>query len=65
MTGLPEHTIRCPWCGAPPGTRCTTPRGRKLSIPSHNARHLAHTNRGGPLTGHPSAARRRPPCAPS
>lgn len=48
MTGLPEHTVRCPWCGAPPGTRCTTPRGRKLSIPSHNARHQAHTNRTPP-----------------
>lgn len=41
MTGLPEHAVRCPWCGAPPGTRCTTPRGRKLSIPSHDARHQA------------------------
>ncbi|MFI7315180.1 zinc finger domain-containing protein [Streptomyces hygroscopicus] len=34
----PEHAIRCPWCHAPPGTRCTTPRGRKLTIPSHDAR---------------------------
>jgi hypothetical protein len=38
MTGHPEHAIRCPWCQAAPGTRCTTPRGRRLPIPSHNAR---------------------------
>jgi len=34
----PEHAIRCPWCNAPKGQRCTTQRGRPLSIPSHDAR---------------------------
>jgi hypothetical protein len=34
----PAHTVRCPWCGAQPGDRCTTPRGRKLAVPSHQAR---------------------------
>lgn len=34
----PEHAIRCPWCNAPAGQRCTTTRGRKLAIPSHDAR---------------------------
>lgn len=39
----PEHAIRCPWCQAPPRTRCTTPRGRPLTIPSHQARITAWT----------------------
>ena len=39
----PEHAIRCPWCNAPAGTRCTTTRGRKLAIPSHDARTTAWT----------------------
>lgn len=34
----PEWTIRCPWCSAPAGQRCTTLRGRRLAIPSHDAR---------------------------
>lgn len=34
----PEWSIRCPWCQAPPGQRCTSPRGRRLSIASHDAR---------------------------
>ena len=41
MTGrpaYPAHTVRCPWCHAPVGVRCTTPRGRKLAVPSHQAR---------------------------
>jgi hypothetical protein len=33
-----EHAVRCPWCNAPPGNRCTSPRGRKLAIASHDAR---------------------------
>lgn len=37
-TRQPEHAIRCPWCGAPPGQRCTSPRGRRLPITSHDAR---------------------------
>ncbi|MEU5596613.1 hypothetical protein [Streptomyces sp. NPDC020298] len=41
MTALPEHAIRCPWCGAPAGQRCTTPRGRPIGIPSHDARTTA------------------------
>lgn len=43
MTQLPEWAIRCPWCNAPPGNRCTSPRGRRLVIPSHDARIQAHT----------------------
>lgn len=42
MTKPAEWQIRCPWCGAPTGARCTTPRGRHLSIPSHDARITAH-----------------------
>lgn len=38
MTDRPEHTIRCPWCRAAPGNRCTRPSGKPLSIPSHDAR---------------------------
>jgi len=34
----PEHGVRCPWCQTPAGTRCTTRRGRHLSVPSHDAR---------------------------
>jgi hypothetical protein len=42
MTDKPaEWSIRCPWCKAPPGTRCTTQRGRRLPIESHDARHTA------------------------
>lgn len=41
MTRPPEWQIRCPWCNAPPGTRCTSPRGRKLPIDSHDARTTA------------------------
>lgn len=41
----PEHAIRCPWCHAPAGARCTSPRGRKLAIPSHDARLQAWANR--------------------
>jgi hypothetical protein len=42
VTDLAEHAIRCPWCNAPPGTRCTSPRGRKLAIASHDARITTH-----------------------
>lgn len=38
----PEWQVRCPWCQAPPGQRCTSPRGRRLAISSHDARHTAH-----------------------
>jgi len=39
----PEWAIRCPHCQASPGTRCTSrARGRKLAIPSHDARIQAH-----------------------
>jgi hypothetical protein len=38
-----EWSVRCPWCQAPPGQRCTSPRGRKLAIASHDARKTAHT----------------------
>lgn len=43
MSDFPEHGIRCPWCGARPGLRCTSPRGRKLAIASHDARITAWT----------------------
>lgn len=39
----PEWQIRCPWCQAPPGQRCTTARGRRLAVESHDARIQAHT----------------------
>jgi hypothetical protein len=51
MTGrplYPAHTVTCPWCHAPPGTRCTTPRGRKLTVPSHDARIAAYAAQTGP-----------------
>lgn len=34
----PEWSVRCPWCKARPGVRCTRPSGGQLSIPSHDAR---------------------------
>lgn len=37
----PEWAIRCPWCEAPAGQRCTTRRGRQLSRPSHDAHNQA------------------------
>ena len=43
MTGSPpEWATRCPWCNAAPGQRCTSPRGRRLVIESHDARIEAH-----------------------
>ena len=41
MTGQPEWAIRCPWCQAPAGQRCTRPSGGHLAIPSHDARTTA------------------------
>jgi hypothetical protein len=39
VTAPPEWAIRCPWCQAPPGQRCTSAgRGRRIAIPSHDAR---------------------------
>ncbi|MFC5144254.1 hypothetical protein [Streptomyces aureoversilis] len=40
----PEHAIPCPWCKAQPGQRCTGQRGRRLAIPSHDARITAWNN---------------------
>lgn len=34
----PEWATPCPWCHATPGNRCTSPRGRRLQITSHDAR---------------------------
>lgn len=34
----PERAIRCPWCKAHIGIRCTTRRGRALTAPVHQAR---------------------------
>lgn len=47
----PEWAVRCPWCGAAPGTRCTSPRGRRLVIDSHDARITAWTARTRPDEG--------------
>src|SRR5690606_36320011 len=41
----PEWAIRCPWCGAPPACRDTTPTARRLTIASHDARRTAHSER--------------------
>ncbi|KAB7850174.1 zinc finger domain-containing protein [Streptomyces mobaraensis] len=46
----PEHAIRCPWCKAEPGERCTSPRGRRIRIVSHDARITAWTTRRRPTT---------------
>jgi hypothetical protein len=43
VTKPPEWQIRCPWCNAPPQQRCTSPRGRRLAVESHDARHTAWT----------------------
>lgn len=44
MTDFPEWQITCPWCHAAPGQRCTSAgRGRRLPIPSHDARLTAWT----------------------
>lgn len=37
-----ELAVACPHCKAPPGARCTTRRGKPLSIPYHDARQDAH-----------------------
>jgi hypothetical protein len=47
----PEWSVRCPWCQAPPGTRCTSPRGRRLAVDSHDARIQAHTASSRPAEG--------------
>jgi len=44
MTKPPEWAIRCPWCQAAPGNRCTSPRGRRLHIETHDARTTAWTH---------------------
>ncbi|WP_159106696.1 zinc finger domain-containing protein [Streptomyces rishiriensis] len=41
----PAWQVRCPWCGAPPGSRCTSPRGRRLHIDTHDARTTAWNTR--------------------
>ncbi|WP_453085190.1 zinc finger domain-containing protein [Streptomyces pharetrae] len=45
----PEWATRCPWCQAPPGQRCTSPRGRRIQPASHDARIRAHAT---PPTDH-------------
>jgi hypothetical protein len=46
VTGRPpEWAIRCPWCHAGPGLRCASAgRGRRIAIPSHDARITAWTD---------------------
>lgn len=51
----PEWTVRCPWCGASPGARCTTPNGRRIAIPSHDARITAHTQQTQPTESEATA----------
>jgi hypothetical protein len=34
----PQLSVRCPWCGAEPGQRCATKKGRALRSPIHPAR---------------------------
>lgn len=43
----PEWAVRCDWCEAPAGQRCTTRRGRPIAIPSHDARLTAWTTQAG------------------
>lgn len=45
VTDPPAWQVRCPWCGAPPGQRCTSPRGRRLHIDTHDARTTAHAQK--------------------
>lgn len=52
----PEHAIACPWCQAPARQRCTTKRGRPLSIPSHAARIEAWTAHQAAQDQHPGDA---------
>ncbi|WP_165854448.1 hypothetical protein [Streptomyces sp. V2] len=49
----PEWSVACPWCHAPPGTRCTSPRGRRISVDSHDARLAAWTTASDQQTGEP------------
>jgi hypothetical protein len=51
VTKPPEWQIRCPWCNAPTGQRCTSPRGRRIAIQSHDARITAHTTARDQQTG--------------
>lgn len=46
-TGLAEEGITCPWpgCKAPPGQRCTTPRGRRLPSRIHDIRIKEYRNK--------------------
>jgi hypothetical protein len=46
----PEWAIRCPWCKAPVGARCTTQRGRRHHIASHDARITAARQHTGDTT---------------
>jgi len=47
----PAWAVRCPWCGAAVGSRCTSPRGRKLTIDTHDARTTAWTTTRHQQTG--------------
>lgn len=59
MTDHPEWSVRCSWCGASPGNRCTRPSGGHLTIPSHDTRiqtwtaHQAAQTAQDPQTGEP------------
>ena len=33
-----EEKVKCPWCKAQPGNRCTTPQGHRLTAGIHQAR---------------------------
>ncbi|MFF0790399.1 hypothetical protein [Streptomyces spiralis] len=51
MTDHPEWAIPCPWCHAQPWQRCTGHRGRRIAIPSHDARITAWNAQQAPQTG--------------
>ena len=40
----PAEKIRCPWCGVASQERCTTKRGRAITVRVHEARIIAHQN---------------------
>ncbi|WP_456339918.1 zinc finger domain-containing protein [Streptomyces scabiei] len=47
----PSTLRSCPRCQAAPGVRCTSPRGRRLAIDSHDARLAAHQAQTARQTG--------------
>lgn len=52
-TDHPEWAIHCPWCNAAVGQRCTSPRGRRIPVASHDARIQAWQTAQDQKTGDP------------